>query len=206
MSTPQASSAPLEPESPESIPSQESPLSPEWIHAVTILRGHPLSSGIGQCIQKWILSQAILDYTNLVITWDPVQFEDSRHHQKYEEPDGSITYLQANTVKQLVILRNYMILLISQDKPTDQQYNAFYFILGEQRFNLTAHNMRTAPILENHRSQTTPGTPVSHFTSPSSFASIRSPIHLELASFKKVIKREASAYSILKDEHYFDKF
>ena len=31
-------------------------------------------------------------------------------------------------------------------------------------------------------------------------------MNLELASFKKSIKREASAYSILKDEHFFDKF
>ena len=43
-------------------------------------------------------------------------------------------------------------------------------------------------------------------TSPSSSVSMRSPIHLELASFKKGIKREASADSILKDQHYFDKF
>ena len=35
---------------------------------------------------------------------------------------------------------------------------------------------------------------------------MRSPIHSELASFKKGIKREASEYSILKDECYFDKF
>ena len=31
-------------------------------------------------------------------------------------------------------------------------------------------------------------------------------MYLELASFKKSIKREASAYSILRDERYFDKF
>ena len=31
-------------------------------------------------------------------------------------------------------------------------------------------------------------------------------MHLELASFKKSIKREASAYSVSKDERYFDKF
>ena len=31
-------------------------------------------------------------------------------------------------------------------------------------------------------------------------------MNLELASFKKSIKREASAYSVLKDEHLFDKF
>ena len=43
-------------------------------------------------------------------------------------------------------------------------------------------------------------------TSPSSSASMRSPIHLELASFKKGIKREVSADSILKDGHDFDKF
>ena len=31
-------------------------------------------------------------------------------------------------------------------------------------------------------------------------------MNLELASFKKSIKREASAYSVLKDEYFFDKF
>ena len=35
---------------------------------------------------------------------------------------------------------------------------------------------------------------------------MRSPIHFELASFRKIIKREASSYSTLKDERYFDKF
>ena len=34
---------------------------------------------------------------------------------------------------------------------------------------------------------------------------MKSPIHTELASFKKGIKREASSYSTLKDEMYFDK-
>ena len=61
-------------------------------------------------------------------------------------------------------------------------------------------------VLENHSSQATPGTPMSHVTSPSSSASMRSPIHLEVASFKTGIKREDLAYSILKEEHYFDKF
>ena len=42
-------------------------------------------------------------------------------------------------------------------------------------------------------------------TAPSS-APIRSPMTLELASFKKSFKREASVYSVLKDEHFFDKF
>ena len=59
-----------------------------------------------------------------------------------------------------------MILLIKQDRPADQKQNAFYFILGEQWSNLMVHDMRTVMVnagLENHRSQTTPGTPMSHF-------------------------------------------
>ena len=84
-----------------------------------------------------------------------------------------------------------MTLLISQDRPADQKYNLFHFILGEQLFKLTAIDMKTALInemLENPRSNTTPRTPKSKFTSPSSSASMRFPIHLEPASFKKDIK------------------
>ena len=94
MCTPQASLAPLVPESPECTPSQKSPLSPGWIHAITILMGYPLTSEPEKCTQKWILSLGILDYTDLVITWDPIQFEDNRHLQEYEETNGSIAYLK----------------------------------------------------------------------------------------------------------------
>ena len=68
MSSPQAVAAPQAPERSESHPSQESPLSPEWIHTIMNLMGHPLTPEIGQRIKKLILSQAILDYTDLVIT------------------------------------------------------------------------------------------------------------------------------------------
>ena len=135
-----------------------------------------------------MLYQGILNCTDFVFKWDPVQFEDSRHHQGYVETDGSIAYLQSNIVKQLVSLRKYMILLFSQDRAADQKYTVFYFILGEQWFNLTL-DMKTALVnafLENHGYQTTPGTPMSNFTSPSSPVSMRSPINWSLASFKKV--------------------
>ena len=55
---------------------------------ITILMGHPLTSELGQCIKKWILYQVILDYNDPVITWDPLQFEDNRHLQEYEDLDG----------------------------------------------------------------------------------------------------------------------
>ena len=32
-------------------------------------------------------------YTDLVITWDPIEFEVNRHLPKYEESNVSITYL-----------------------------------------------------------------------------------------------------------------
>ena len=81
-----------------------------------------------------------------------------------------------------------MNLLLSQDRPDDQKYNLFYFILGEQWFKPTAHDMRAAlvkTVLENHRSWTTPGPPMSNFTAHSSSASMWSPINWELTSFKK---------------------
>ena len=80
-------------------------------------------------VHEWILSEAILDYTKLVITWDSIQFEENSHHQKYEESDESITYLQTNTVKQLIGLRNSMILLITQNRPADQR-KCLLFHLG----------------------------------------------------------------------------
>ena len=96
MSTQQASSSPLVPESPESIPSQESPLPPEWIHAITIPLGQPSTSEPDKCIQKWILWEGTLNYTDYGITWDPIQFEDNRHLQEYVETEGFISYLHGN--------------------------------------------------------------------------------------------------------------
>ena len=116
------------------------------------------------------LCQGVLDYTDIVITWDHIQLEDNRHLQENEETNGSITYLKTNTVEQL----------FRQDRPADQKHHALYFILGEQQYNLTVHDMRTALVnagLKNHRSQATPGTPMSNFTSPSSSTSMRSPIN-----------------------------
>ena len=85
----------------------------------------------------------------------------------------------------------------------------FNFILDEQWLNLTAHEMRSTlvnAVSENQRYQATPGTSMSLVVSYSSSTSKRSPIHLELVSFKNGVKREVSAYSTLKDEQYFDKF
>ena len=101
-----------------------------------------------------------------------------------------------------------MILRIKQDRPADQKHNTFYFILGEQWFNLKAHGMRTALVnemLKNHRSQATPCTPMSNFTSPSCSASMRSPINWRLASFQKGTKYGASVYPTLRNECHFDK-
>ena len=86
---------------------------------------------------------------------------------------------------------NYMIHLIKHDSPADQRYNADYFILDEQWFSLTVHDMRSTlvnAVLENHRSRTIPGIAMPLITSPP--PSMRSPIYTELASFKKSIKEK----------------
>ena len=124
--------------------SQESPLSPEWIHAITILFCHPLTSEIEKNIQKWIIYQANLSYIKFAFKWDPIQFEGNKHLQKYAELNRSISYLKSNTVKRLVSLEIYMILHICQDRPADQKFHPTHFIKGEQSFKLTAIDLKSA--------------------------------------------------------------
>ena len=86
-----------------------------------------------------------------------------------------------------------MILLICQDRPAGQNYHPTHFIKGEQLFKLTANDLKTALIhemFENPRSKTTFRAPMYKITPPSSSASMRSPIHVELATFKKGIKSD----------------
>ena len=82
MSTPQPTLAPQEPESPSSTPSQESsgnipsraspesissqecPLSPGWVHAISTIMSYSLKSEIGKKLQKWVLYHEIDDTTD----------------------------------------------------------------------------------------------------------------------------------------------
>ena len=149
------------------IPFQESSLSPEWIHAITTLMGHPLSSEPGKYIQKWILHHAIHDPTNFWLSWDHTDSEDIRLLQKYAETNGSVTYLPSSTVKDLINLWNYMNLNIIQDRPGDQKYDKLYHVIDEQWTKLAADDMRTALVnekLEKQKSCTTPASPMPHYS------------------------------------------
>ena len=102
-----------------------------------------------------------------------------------------------------------MNILIKQNRPVDQKYNKCYYVIDEQWLKLTSHDMRSVLVdikLEKQSTYTThtSTSPMPHFSSHSSPAPMRSSMDLELASFKKSIKREASAYSVMKDEHFFE--
>ena len=143
---------------PDKIQSQGSPLSPEWTHAITTLMGHPLSSEPGKHIQNWIIYHRIYKYTMFALTWNPTQFKLDIHMQMYQETDGSLAYLKGHTVRKLVSLMKYISLHIRQDRPNAQKNNLLYFISGNQLFKLTAHDLKSALViekLENHASQTT---------------------------------------------------
>ena len=222
MSTPPISSVLEEPESPKSTSSQETPwstqsinntsplgnqLSPGWVHAITIIMGKSLQSEVGEMLQKWIHYHLIPDHTEFWFSWDPSDPEDFRLLQKYEESDGSIAYLPNNLAKNLVSLWDFMNLLMKKVRP-DGENNKLYYLMDEQWTKFTAYDMRSALIDEKQNSHMSPATTnhMSHLRTPTSPLPVKSPMHLELASFKKSIKREASAYSTLKDERYFDKF
>ena len=145
-----------EPLVPDKIPSQESPLSPEWTDAITILMGHPLSSEPGKHIKKLIIYHRVHKYTMFALKWNPTQFKLDIHMQMYQETDGSLAYLKSHTVRKLVSLMKYMSLLIRQDRPNAQKHNSLYFISSNQLFKLTAHDMKSVLVnekLENHGSQ-----------------------------------------------------
>ena len=145
-----------EPLLPDKIPSHESPLSPEWTHAITTLMGHPMSSEPGKHIRKWIIYHRIYKYTMFALKWDPTQFKLDIHLKMYQETDGTLAYLKGHTVRKLVSLMKYMSLLIRQDRPNAHKHNLLHFISGNQLFQLTAHDMKSALInekLENQGSQ-----------------------------------------------------
>ena len=224
MSTPQAAEATQEPDSPKSTSSQasigstpsqgshnstksqESPLSPGWVHTITIILGHFLKSEIGQKLQKWVLYNVIDDPIDFWLHWETSDPDDIRMIEKYVESNGSTVYLPNCTVKILISLWNYMDLLINQDKPADQQGDKFYYVRDEQWTKLTAKDMRTTLVNAKSEQRSSSRTSMPSFSTAPSSAPIRSPMTLELASFKKSIKWEASAYSVLKDECIFDKF
>ena len=98
-----------------------------------------------------------------------------------------------------------MDLLINQDKPEDQQDDKLYYVRDEQWTKLRAKDLRTALVNAKSEQRSSSRTLMPSFTTAPSSAPIRSPMTMELASFKKNIKREASAYSVLKGEHIFEK-
>ena len=90
----------------KSTKSQESPLSPGWVHTITIILGHSLKSEIGQKLQKWVLYNVIDDPIDFWLHWDPSDPDDIRRIQKYVESNGSTVYLPNCTVKILISLWN----------------------------------------------------------------------------------------------------
>ena len=116
MSTPPVFPALEEPESPKSTSSQETPrsiqsqnstpsldnfLSPGWIHAITIIRGHPLKSEVGQKLQNWVLYHLIHDPTDFWLSWDPRDPEDIRLLQKMQKVMVLLSVYQATLLRTL---------------------------------------------------------------------------------------------------------
>ena len=102
--------------------------------------GFPLTSETGHKLQKWVLYQIFFNHPDLVVTWDPIEFEVNSNYKKYPEPDGTFNYLHPNLVKQLVGLRDYMLILTDESRPRDQHENPSYYLLDEQWNNLTEHD------------------------------------------------------------------
>ena len=190
--------------SPKSTKTPECPVSPGWVHTITIIIGHSLKSESGHKLQKCFLCYVIDAPINFRLHWDPSDPDNIRWIEKYVESNDSAVYVPDCTVKILISLWNFMDLLINQDKPVDQCSNRLYYVMDEQWTKLTTNDMRTDFVNEKTKQRSSSRSSVPSFSTTPSSAPIRSPMNLELASFKTSVKRDASAYSVLKDEHYFE--
>ena len=161
-----------------------------------MILGHSLKSEIGQNLQKWVLYNVFDSPNDFWLQWDPSDPDDIRRIEKYVESNGSTVYLPNCTVNILISLWNYMDLLINQDKPENQKADKLYYVRDEQWTKLTAKDMRTALVNAKSEQRSSSRTLMPSFNTAPSTAPIRSPMTMELASFKKSIKREASAYSV----------
>ena len=81
----EAPAPPATAENTEANPPQDNPVTTGWIHAITNLMGLPLTSETGQKLQKWVLYQNFFNHTDLVVTWDPIEFEVNSNYQKYPD-------------------------------------------------------------------------------------------------------------------------
>ena len=77
-------------------------------------------------------------------TFDSPGIPDISLLQKYTESNGSVVYLPSSTVKNLISLWDYTDILIKHNRPADQKYNKFYYVIYEQWLKLTANDMRSA--------------------------------------------------------------
>ena len=79
-------------------------------------------------------------------------------------------------------------------------------MMDEQWTKLTSKDMRTALVNAKSEQRGSSRTSMPSFSTAPSSTPIGSPMNLELASFKYSIKREATAYSVMKDELFSNKF
>ena len=166
---------PPAPPEPVWIPPKGNILSHQWIHALTTIMGHPLSSESGNSIQKWILYHAIQDPIEFWLYWDPTDPYDIKLLQEYVGSNGSVVYLPSSTIKSLSRVWNYMNLLINKGKSVDQKCNAKYFFQDDD-MKRTLVNAG----MKYNRPQVIHGTSLPNSTSPPSPAPMKSSIHLEL--------------------------
>ena len=78
----------------KSTKSQESPLSPGWVHTTTIILGHSLKSRIGQKLQKWALYNVIDDPIDFWLHWytsdpDDISISSKLYSQKFSSSYGT---------------------------------------------------------------------------------------------------------------------
>ena len=113
--------------SPESTLSQECPLSPGWVHAISTIMGYSLKSEIGQKLQKWVLYHDIANPTNLWLSWDPTDYEAIRLHHCTASSGEPLSNLSCTSMSNSGDWMNSLIYL--RECQTPSRWHSFRMLL-----------------------------------------------------------------------------
>ena len=177
---------------------EDNEVPPSWEHAVSILMAQRSTSELGKALRKWFNYQGFTSLFDFFV-WNPQNMKHYKESLIYEiMDDGSTISLRSNQINQVMGLHAFMTHLVEESMEKGE-LDVVKPISEEQWSKTTMPQFRSYLVHHPQHVHT------STSSSPAS-TSVTNTHLLKLLAFKKGIKREVSAYPILKDEKHYDSF
>ena len=141
--------------------------------------------------------------------WDENEISIGEPHTSFQEnswDNSNLEFLKTNSIQNLHMLWKYLHHLVREAKESSIPGNPYSILLPDQFCNLTWKEVMTWR-LNDSKQNTNPRSSTGHrgYTQKDSRYKSNQNAYQHLA-FKKIIKREVSQYTMLKDKQYFEAF